>query len=60
MSSILTVLVFLVIAGVILYLLETYVPMAQPIKVIIRVIVVLVICIWLLSLVGVVPPLHLR
>lgn len=53
----LTALVVLVIVGICLYLVETYIPMAQPIKIVIRVIVVLFLVIWLLSLIGVVPPL---
>jgi hypothetical protein len=47
-------LVILVILGVGLYLIETYVPMAQPIKVIIRVVVILVIVLWLLRVFGIV------
>ena len=47
--------IVLAIIGVALHLLITYVPMAQPIKTLIIVIVVLVICLWLLSIVGIVP-----
>lgn len=54
-------LVLLVIVGVVLYLLETYVPMDPAIKTVIRVIVVLVLCLWLLRAFGVVDiPLRLR
>ncbi len=48
--------VVIVIAGVCLYLVETYVPMAAPLKVVLRVIVVLVLCLWLLSAFGIVGP----
>lgn len=42
----------LVIVGVVLYLVEVYVPMSPPIKTILRIVVVLVIVAWLLSLFG--------
>lgn len=44
--------IFLVIVGVGLYLINTYVPMAPPIKTILNVVVILVVCIWLLSAFG--------
>jgi len=47
------VLVVLVIIGVCLYLVQTYVPMAAPIKTIITVVVVLFVCLWLLQIFGV-------
>lgn len=43
-------LLVLIIIGVALYLLNTYVPMAQPIKTIINILVVLLVCVWLLSI----------
>jgi len=52
----LTVLITIVLLGVVLYLVETYVPMSPPIKTLLRVVVVLVIVLWLLQLVGVVGP----
>lgn len=51
--SIVNVLVVLVIVGVILWLVNTYIPMAPPIKTVINVVVVLVLCLWLLSLFGI-------
>ena len=45
----------LVIVGVVLYLVNTYLPMAPPIKTIINVVVVLVVCLWLLSAFGILP-----
>jgi hypothetical protein len=47
-------LVVLVVIGVILYLVNNYVPMAAPIKTILNVVVVLFVCIWLLRALGVV------
>lgn len=48
--------VVLIIAGVVLYLVETYIPMSPPIKTVLRVVVVLVLCLWLLQVfVGDIP-----
>ncbi len=46
-------LVVLVVVGVCLYLVQTYVPMAAPIKTIINVVVVLILCLWLLRTFGI-------
>lgn len=55
-------LVLLVVIGVVLYLVNTYVPMAAPIKTILNVVVVLAVCIWLLSAFGILSgsAFHLR
>jgi len=42
----------LVIVGVVLYLINTYVPMAPPIKTILNVVVILLLVLWLLSAFG--------
>ena len=53
--------VVLVICGVVLYLVNQYVPMAPPIKTIVNVLVVLLLCLWLLNAFGIVNvPLRLR
>jgi hypothetical protein len=49
----LAVLLTLVIIGVLLYAVETYVPMSPPIKLLIRIVVVLCVVIWLLRVFGV-------
>lgn len=56
-----TLLLTLVILGFALYLVETYIPMAAPIKLLIRVIVVIIVVLVLLQLIGVkgVPSLRL-
>jgi hypothetical protein len=41
------VLFVIILAGVALYLVNTYVPMAAPLKTILNIVVVLVICVWL-------------
>jgi hypothetical protein len=50
------VVVVIVVLGVIMYLVENYVPMAQPFKVVLRVIVVLLLVLWLLSIFGLTGP----
>jgi hypothetical protein len=50
---IITILVVLVVIGLVLYLIETYVPMARPIKTVLRVVVVLLLCLWLLQTFGI-------
>lgn len=48
-----TVLIVLVIVGVCLYLVENYVPMSPPIKTVLRVVTVLILCLWLLQVFGI-------
>jgi len=47
-------LIVLVIAGVCLYLIETYIPISEPIKIVIRVVVVLFLVLYLLRIFNVV------
>jgi hypothetical protein len=51
---ILTIIIVLVVFGLVLYLIENYVPMSPPIKTVIRVVVILALCIWLLNAFGIV------
>ena len=53
MTTLITALIGLVIFGVIVYLIDNYVPMAPPIKTIFKVVVVLVLVVWLLQLFGI-------
>lgn len=57
-----TMLLVLILVGVALYLVETYVPMSAPIQVVLRVVVVLLLVLWLLRLFGIgdVPLLRIR
>lgn len=50
--SLVGLLILLVVIGVGLYLLNTYVPMAAPIKTVINVVVVLIVIVWLLQAFG--------
>ena len=56
---ILTILITLVIAGVILWLVNTYIPMDQKIKNILNVLVVIIVIIWLLKAFGVLSSLKI-
>lgn len=61
---IISILITLVIVGLVLWLITTYVPMAPPIKTVLTVVVVLVLCVWLLSVFGIldytIPIRHVR
>ncbi|MET0742963.1 MAG: Thivi_2564 family membrane protein [Microvirga sp.] len=48
----LSFLLLLIILGVVLYLVETYIPMSPPFKVVIRVVVILLLVVALLRLIG--------
>ena len=50
---IVNILVTLVIVGVVLWLITTYIPMAPPIKTVLTIVVVLVLCVWLLNVFGI-------
>jgi hypothetical protein len=49
---ILTILLVLIVAGVILWLVNTYIPMDRKIKNILNIVVVIVVVIWLLESFG--------
>jgi len=51
--------VVLIVIGVLLWLVETQLPIEGTIKLIIRVVIIIAVLIWLLSLVGLMP-LHTR
>lgn len=48
----LNIVVVLIIAGVVLHLINRYVPMASSIKSILNVVVVVVVCVWVLQATG--------
>jgi len=51
--SILTILIVLIVAGVLLWIINSYIPMDGKIKTILNVVVVIVIIVWLLKAFGV-------
>jgi len=54
--SLIGLVLVLVLIGVALYLLETYIPMSPPIVILIRVVIVICVVLWLLQIFGVVGP----
>lgn len=48
------IIVILVIAGVGLWAINTYIPMAKPVKTILNVVVVAVLVLWLLQVLGII------
>jgi hypothetical protein len=58
---ILTVVIVLIVAGVVLWLVNNYIPMQRTIKNILNAVVVIVLVIWLLNVFGVLDSLqHIR
>jgi hypothetical protein len=57
--SILSVLVFIIVVGVLLWAVNAYVPMAPPIKKLLNIVVVLCLVLWLLWAFGVLDYLEL-
>jgi len=52
------IIIILVVIGVALWAINTYIPMAAPIKTILNVVVVIVVCLWLLQVFGVLGHIH--
>jgi len=52
LSALITLMIVLVILGLALYLIEQYVPMSPPFKVVLRVVVVLALVLYLLQVFG--------
>jgi hypothetical protein len=50
--SLITIVIVLIVAGVLLWLINTYIPMDHKIKTIINVVIVIVVVIWLLKVFG--------
>ena len=48
----LTILIILIVAGVLLWLVNNYIPMDRKIKTILNIVVVIVVIVWLLKLFG--------
>ena len=56
--SLISLVVVLVVVGVLLWLVNTYIPMAASIKKILNVVVVIFVVLWLLSAFGLLSGLH--
>lgn len=50
--SLITIVLAIIVVGVLLWLVETYIPMSPPIRMVLRAAVVIVIILWLLSVFG--------
>lgn len=48
----LNVVIALIVVGVLLYLINRYIPMASSIKSILNIVVVVVVCVWVLQVFG--------
>jgi hypothetical protein len=55
--SLVSVVVVLIVVGVLLWLLNTYIPMDATIKRIINIVVIVAVCLWLLGVFGILPEL---
>lgn len=53
--SLIMVIIVLVIVGVVLWIINTYIPMAGSIKSILNIVVILCVIVWLLSVFGLLP-----
>jgi hypothetical protein len=53
-----TIIITLVVAGVVMWAINTYIPMAKPIKNILNIVVALVLVLWLLQVFGVIGSLN--
>jgi hypothetical protein len=50
---VLTIILALIVAGVLLWLVNTYIPMQRTVKGILNIVVVIIIVIWLLNIIGI-------
>ena len=48
----LNIVIVLIVVGVLLHLINRYIPMASSIKSLLNILVVVVVCVWLLQVVG--------
>lgn len=56
--DLLQLIVMLIVIGVALWLVNTYIPMDQKIKTVLNIVVVVVVCLWLLRIFGVLGALN--
>lgn len=52
--SLITIVIVLVVVGFVLWLINTYIPMASPIKTILNLVVIIAVILWLLSAFGII------
>ena len=56
--SLISLVVVLIVVGVLMWLVNSYIPMAQPIKTILNAVVVIAVVLWLLAAFGLLSGLH--
>ena len=56
--SLISLVIVLIVIGIILWLINTYIPMDRKIKTIINVLIIIVVILWLLQSFGVLSSLH--
>lgn len=56
--SLIQLIIILVVIGVVMWLINTYVPMSHGIKTVLNVVVVLFVILYVLSLFGILGPIH--
>lgn len=56
--GLISLVIVLIIIGILLWLIETEIPMNPTIKRIIRIVVILAVCFWLLQVFGILPDLN--
>lgn len=56
--TLISLIVVLIVVGVLLWLVNTHIPMDQKIKTILNIVVVIVVCLWLLSVFGILGDLN--
>jgi hypothetical protein len=52
--SLVSIVIVLVVVGFLLWLINTYIPMARPFKTILNIVVVVAVIVWLLSTLGII------
>ncbi len=58
--SLVSIVLVLIVVGVILWLINSFIPMAGPIKTILNLVVVIVVILWLLSAFGIIHGFNFR
>lgn len=56
--SLISLIVVLIVVGVLLWLVNQYIPMEATMKKIVNIVVIIVVCLWLLSVFGILPDLN--
>lgn len=56
--SLISLVVVLIVVGVLLWLVNTYIPMDATVKKIINIVVIIAVCLWLLTVFGILPDLN--